>query len=316
MHGKLPSVFQTVFVCLFAYILFTSSVCVENGWASPALAAANSNVAEVNSKNKIGMPLKGANITINEVTQLMRASFFERANLEILPALINSYANDIAEKLFGRRHIKNKDGKDITSRALIVLALFIVLIIVTLTVYYYWLKKNVISTEPDLSLTGTPAIFFAYPHETPVIKDKTKVATIVFNHLYRVHKVDNFTVDNIFIFRKRGPKNMRATVKHSKGRTVAIDVLPGKHTFVITYSENLSADRGKLLEIGYRGQDKLYAKIEAKINFEQQEFHAGHFYQLKAIITNGNLSDFKIDKGLSDDSYGQKIIEERNKAPY
>ena len=163
-----------------------------------------------------------------------------------------------------------------------------------------------VSKEQDLSLTGTPAIFFAYPHETPVIKDQAKVATVVYNNLYEVFKVDDLIVDNLTIFEKRGPKNMRATVRNSDGYTVAIDVLPGKHKFEISYDENIWIEEGKLYT---RHWTQKHVELEADLK-------AGSFYQIRAMIINGNFMGLAIDKGLSDDSYAQKIIEERNKAPY
>jgi len=163
-----------------------------------------------------------------------------------------------------------------------------------------------VSKEQNLSLTGKPAIFFAYPHETPVIKDQAKVATVVYNNLYEVFKVDNLIVDTVTIFEKRGPKNMRATVNHYRDDTVAIDVLPGKHKFAISYDENIWVEEGKRYA---RHWTQKHVELEADLK-------AGSFYQIRAMIINGNFMGLAIDKGLSNDSYAQKIIEERNKAPY
>jgi hypothetical protein len=145
------------------------------------------------------------------------------------------------------------------------------------------------SNEPNLILSGTPKVLFAYPNDTPVIGDQSKVATIVYNPIYLVRRVDGIDV-----------ADLRRT-KPPGGGCIAIDLLPGSHTLDVYYSERI-----------WLRFNETYTRVTKEIAGFEVEVEAGGVYQLKAIVEDGNFTGFAIDRGLSDTKYGQRITETRN----
>ena len=174
---------------------------------------------------------------------------------------------------------------------------------------------------------GNPPVIFAYPDTIPIIKDQSKVATIVARNEIDIEGINfpkmsvsksggnlpkqTITVNDV-------PSNMRVSNNNKRKESVVVDVLPGTYTIYNTYFRLRSYDT-MFQPINY-----TVTNITTKDFSITVELEAGHIYWVtttenEITIDKDDLSrihfftDAAIDRKFP--NYLKKqITESRNKA--
>ena len=149
---------------------------------------------------------------------------------------------------------------------------------------------------------SNPPVIFAYPNSTPIIKDQSKVATIITRGELSIEGIDLST--------------MRVSNNNKNKTSVVVDVLPGTYSIIKQYTESVGSQQ----TIGNRRVETYkITPFTATVELE-----AGHVYWVTTskngiFIEKDNLTDEHFFTGIvSDKSFPnylkQQIIESRNNA--
>jgi hypothetical protein len=154
----------------------------------------------------------------------------------------------------------------------------------------------------DHTLTrGIPGIIFGYPSEVPIIDDQSQVATVVWPNLAEVTYMGQYTiqaVDGVTL-----PSRIRSSpFRRHDAPCFAIDLLPGRHTLSVSYSE--------YIWLGAQGRKTYNVATPAPVDVTL-ELEAGCVYQLKAVLSNGSFAGFSLDRELTDPTVVSRLAQSR-----
>ena len=173
---------------------------------------------------------------------------------------------------------------------------FITFVIITLTLLGCAAARNIGYSNPP--------VIFAYSNSIPIIKDQSKVATIV------TRNGSGISIVGLDL------SKMRVSNDKKNKQSLVVDVLPGTYTITKKHFEDVSTQQvGNWKKITFKVMDDFMETIELE---------AGHVYWVKTskngifiekdILTDEHyFTDIASDKNFSN-YLKQQIIESRNNA--